>query len=74
MMSEIDKIIETLKPYKNLDDYADSYLLPQEKRYLNSIGVNVFNPFTCERIKIGDLYNKLLNLNVPPKTSIESYF
>lgn len=39
-MSEIDKIIETLKPYKSLDDYADSYLLPQEKRYLNSIGVN----------------------------------
>ena len=73
-MSEIDKIIETLNPYKNLDDYADSYLLPPEKRYLTSIGVNVFNPFTCERIKIGDLYNKLLNLNVPQKTSIESYF
>lgn len=73
-MSEIDKIIETLNPYKNLDDYADSYLLPQEKRYLNSIGVNVFNPFTCERIKIGDLYTKLLNLNVPQKTTMESYF
>ena len=73
-MSEIDKIIETLNPYKHLDDYADSYLLPQEKRYLNSIGVNVFNPFTCERIKIGDLYKKLLNINISPKTTIESYF
>lgn len=73
-MSEIDQIIETLKPYKSLDDYADSYLLPQEKRYLNSIGVNLFNPFTCERIKLCDLYKKLLNMNVSPKTTIESYF
>lgn len=73
-MSEIDKLIETLKPYKNLDDYADSYLLPQEERYLNSIGVNLFNPFTCERIKLGDLYKQLLNINISPKTTIENYF